>query len=247
MICPKCGKLLPDNINSIMTFCPVCGEKLFELGRKYLIEIHCSGQRDDENTSMLVFVDDKHLYEVKPGDSICFAVEAGVHSLKFRYKIRSKTITVLATSSYAINTFYNTLSGLIETIVKVVDDSEDGLNAEKLAETELTAPVMISEDGRKSFDILMGEDEPEYVIKATSGFKTGILRLFTERMEFSSSADIRKDITYYKDVAGVKKKMGAIDVQCEGNVHKVYSIPKDIYNEVMAYLNNKISEVQKKN
>lgn len=32
-----------------------------------------------------------------------------------------------------------------------------------------------------------------------------------------------------------------IDILCDGNIHKIYSIPKDIYNEVMSFLNNRHS------
>jgi hypothetical protein len=193
---------------------------------------------------MMVFVDERNMYEVAPGDSICFALDAGFHTIKFRYKIRSKTITILAASSYAIRTYYNTLSGLIETTVSMVEDSEEGISPQELDKRALTSPVMVSEDGQKTFDILLGDDDPEYEIKVTSGLKEGILRLFSERLEFSPVNDLKKEIVNYKNIVSVRKKMGSIDVQCDGNVHKVYSIPKDIYNEVMAFLTNRISEVQ---
>ena len=244
MNCPKCGKQLPENMNIRMNFCPACGDKLFVAGRKYLIEIHCVGQRESENSAMMVFLDDRHLYEVLPGETICFAVEAGFHTLKFRQKIRSKTINLLVTSSYVLKTYYNTLSGLIETSVGIVDDSEKGIDPKELAKKELTSPVMISEDGQRTFDIMLGDDDPEYEIKVTSGLKEGILRLYSERCEFSPSSSYAKEVTHYKNVLAVRKKMGSLDIQCEGNVHKVYSIPKDIYNEVMAFLTNRISEVQ---
>ncbi len=244
MICPKCGRQLPDNISRMISFCPLCGDKLFEAGRKYLVEIQCAGQRNGDFTNMMVFVDERNMYEVAPGDSICFALDAGFHTIKFRYKIRSKTITILAASSYAIRTYYNTLSGLIETTVSMVEDSEEGISPQELDKRALTSPVMVSEDGQKTFDILLGDDDPEYEIKVTSGLKEGILRLFSERLEFSPVNDLKKEIVNYKNIVSVRKKMGSIDVQCDGNVHKVYSIPKDIYNEVMAFLTNRISEVQ---
>ena len=244
MNCPKCGKMLPENINVRMNFCPACGDKLFVVGRKYLIEIQCTGQRGSETPAMMVFLDDRHLYEVLPGETICFAVEAGFHSIKFRQKIRSKTINLLVINSYVMKIYYNSLSGLIETRVSIVDDSGDGIDPEELAKKELTEPVMISEDGQKSFDIMLGDDDPEYEFKATSGFLEGTLRLYSERCEFLPSKSYSKDVTHYKNVLGVKKKLGNMDIQCAGNVHKVYSIPKDIYNEVMAFLTNRISEVQ---
>lgn len=244
MNCPKCGKQLPENMNIRMNFCPACGDKLFVAGRKYLIEIQCVGQRESENSAMMVFLDDRHLYEALPGETICFAVEAGFHTLKFRQKIRSKTINLLVTSSYVLKAYYNTLSGLIETSVGIVDDSEKGIDPKELAKKELTSPVMISEDGQRTFDIMLGDDDPEYEIKVTSGLKEGILRLYSERCEFSPSSSYAKEVTHYKNVLAVRKKMGSLDIQCEGNVHKVYSIPKDIYNEVMAFLTNRISEVQ---
>ena len=243
MNCPKCGKELPENNNVRINFCPVCGDRLFVAGRKYLVEIQGFGPRDGEN-AMMVFLDDRILYEVKNGESICFPVEAGFHVLKFRQKIRSKVINLLVTSSYLIKTYYNTLSGLIETNVNIVENSEGGIAKEDLDKRDLTSPVMISEDGQRSFDIMLGDDEPEYELKVTSGLMEGVLRLYSERCEFSPSSNYSKDVTHYKNVLSVKKKMGSLDIQCEGNVHKVYSIPKDIYNEVMAFLTNRISEVQ---
>ena len=103
----------------------------------------------------------------------------------------------------------------------------------------MTKPVMVSEDGQRGIDIMLGEDEPEYEINVTSGLKEGILRIYSERLEFTEQGDFKKDIVQYKDVVAVRKKLGSIDVQCAGNVHKVYSIPKDIYNEVMAFLTNR--------
>jgi len=243
MNCPKCGKALPENAGVRINFCPVCGGKLFVAGRKYLIEIQGQGARDGEN-GMMVFLDEHVLYEVRPGESICFPVEAGFHTLKFRQKIRSKAINLLVTSNYLIKTHYNSLSGLIETNVQIVENTEGGIGQEELNKKNITSPIMVSEDGQRSFDIMLGDDEPEYEIKVTSGLQEGILRLYTERCEFSPSNSYSKDVTLYKNVMSVKKKMGSIDIQCEGNVHKVYSIPKDIYNEVMAFLTNRISEVQ---
>ncbi len=247
MNCPKCGKRLPDNMSMNIRFCPLCGEKLFDEGKKYLIEIQCTGQRSGENDVMMVFVDDMHMYEVRPGENICFAVEAGFHSIKFRYKIRSRSISLLVANSYSIRTYFNTLSGLIETNVNIVENSGAGLSTGELAQKKLTKPVMVSEDGKRSFDVMLGDDDPEYEIKVTSGLKEGVLRIYSERLEFSPSDELKKEIISYKNVTAVKRKMGSIDVQCEGNVHKVYSIPKDIYNEVLAFLTNRVGEVQGKN
>ena len=108
----------------------------------------------------------------------------------------------------------------------------------------MAVPVMESEDGTRSFDVILGEDDPDYEIKVTSGLREGTLRLYSERCEFSIEGNFKNEITSYKDVAEVKKKMGSIDIVCDGNVHKVYSIPKDTYNEVLAYLTNRISAVK---
>ncbi len=243
MKCPNCGEQLPE-LN--MSFCPLCGKKLFEKGRKYIVEISCAGQRDFSNTVMMIFVDEKELYEVKPGDSICFALNAGVHSIKFRYKIRSKTITILATSNYSIKTHYNSLSSLIETSVLQLPNSAGGISEDELSGIELTTPVMVAANGKNSFDAIFGDDDPEYEIKVTTGFKEGILRLYPERCEFKLEDDFKKDVTQYKNIVSVKKKMGSIDIQCDGNVHKIYSIPKDIYNEVLAFLTNRIAEGRSK-
>jgi hypothetical protein len=225
----------------------MCGDRLFDEGKKYLIEVQCTGQRGGENDVMMVFVDDMHMYEVRPGESISFAVEAGFHTIKFRHKIRSRSISLLVSCSYSIRAYFNTLSGLIETSVNMVENSAGGLSASELTDKKLTKPVMVSEDGKRSFDVMLGDDDPEYEIKVTSGLKEGILRIYSERLEFSPSDELKKDIINYKNVTSVKRKMGSIDVQCEGNVHKVYSIPKDIYNEVLAFLTNRVGEVQGKN
>ena len=231
-------------MNMKISFCPICGEKLFVAGRRYLIDIQCLGQSYGDTDMLMVFLDDTSLYEVRPGENICFPVEAGFHTLKFRRRIRSKTISLLVTSSYVIRTNFNSLSGLIETSVNMVEDSEDGIDAADLVDRDITSPVMVSPDGWRTFGIMLGDDEPEFEIKCSSGLAEGVLRIYTERAEFSPSNKIKNDIVHYKNVVAVRKKMGAIDLQCEGNVHKVYSIPKDIYNEVMAYLTNRVAEVQ---
>ena len=240
MNCPNCRKILPDRVNNKINFCPFCGGKLYEDGKEYLVEVSCTGQRNLSGGTMMLFVDDTIYYEVDPGDKIYFTARAGFHSFKFRHKIRSKTIQLLLTANYSIKVYYNTLSGLIETNVSEVDEKQyDSV----FGEAALTPPVMVSSDGQRGFDIMLGEDEPEYEISVTSGFKEGILRIYAERCEFSSEKDFKKEVVYLKDVLAVKKKMGSIDFVCAGNVHKVYSIPKDIYNEVMAFLNNRIEEI----
>ena len=227
-----------------INYCPLCGERLFEEERNYLIEVQFAGQRSEDKIQMLVFVDENALYEINAGDHICFSVKAGFHVLKFRHKIRSKTITLLVTSSYVIKVQHNSISGLIETSVNVVGNSSAGISQEDIARSSLTEPVMVSEDGRRIFEMMLGNDDPEFEIQVTSGLNNGVLRIFYNRCEFSFEEQNRKDITFFKDIVSARKKMGAIDLQCEGNVHKVYSIPKDIYNEVIAFLNNRIAEIQ---
>jgi len=236
MICPYCKRQLPDNINPKIKFCPLCGKKLFEDGNDYIIQITCVGHRTGDGNVMMVFLDEKQLYEVKTGETIRFAVKAGFHMLKFRQKIRSKNITLLVNSGYQIKTTYNTVSGLIETNIKKNEDEDD----DKIIEADLTMPVMISDMGARGFDSLLGVDEPEFVVKATEGLKEGVLSIYSERLEFKGNIDITKDVVDYKNIVSVKKKMGTIDILCDGNVHKIYSIPKDIYNEVMSFLNNRI-------
>ncbi len=243
MNCPKCGEELPNQLSSKLKFCPVCGAPLFKVGKHYLIEVVCTGPRSDAENPMMIFVDDRIMYEVHPTETIVFPVPAGFHVLKFRQKIRDKVVSLLVTSNYTIRAYFNTLSGLIETNVSRVEDTEEGLDPVDLATRHVTAPVMVSEDGKRSFDVLLGDDDPEYEIKVTSGLLEGMLRIFSERCEFSASCKFKKEVTHYKDVIAVKKKMGTIDLVCEGNVHKVYSIPKDIYNDVLSYLNNRVEEV----
>ena len=244
MICPKCKKALPSNMNMNIRFCPLCGEELFARGKNYVIEVQCVGQRESEDAILMLFVDDRQMNEVKAGDSIFIALEAGFHSLKFRQKIRSKTISLPVNSDYVIRSYFNSLSGLIETNVQKVQVAGGDNNTKGHAGIKITKPVMVSVDGKKTFDVMLGDDDPEYEFAATSGFKEGVLRLFSERCEFSPDDKFKKEVLQYKEIVSVKRKMGALDIECAGNVHKVYSIPKDIYNEVMAFLTNRISEVQ---
>ena len=243
MICPKCGKSLPGKMWMSFRFCPFCGERLFDEGRKYLLEIQCVGQREGDN-AMIVFLDDRQMYEAKAGDSIYIAVDGGFHSIKFRQKIRSRIITLLVNCNFVLKAYFNSLSGLIETNVNKVEGSSGGITPKSLGDKKITSPVMVTEEGEKAFDILLGDDYPEFEFKATSGFKEGILRIYSERCEFSTEGQFKKEVIQYKNVVAVKRKMGSLDIECAGNVHKVYSIPKDIYNEVMAFLTNRISEVQ---
>ena len=193
---------------------------------------------------MMVFVDEKQLYEVKAGETICFAVKAGFHALKFRQKIRSKNITLLVNSGYAIKATYNTVSGLIETSVVKFDDDDEEASERRVREADLTVPVMVSETGARGFDSVLGVDDPEFEVKATEGLKEGVLSIYSERLEFMGKSDMAKEVVDYKNVISVKKKMGTIDILCDGNVHKIYSIPKDIYNEVMSFLSNRIEDVR---
>ena len=244
MNCPKCGKRLPNDLNMKITFCPICGERLFEAGKKYLIEVQCAGTRSADGATTKMFVDDRQLYELIPGENICVLVDAGFHTFKFRHNIRNKSIELLVNSGYVVKTYYNILSGLIETNVSKVKNSVEGVNLKEINEMHLAVPVMETDGDQKAFDIMLGEDDPDYEMKVTTGFLEGTLKIFSERIEFLTEGSYKKEVIYYKDVLEVKKKMGSIDVVCEGNVHKVYSIPKDTYNEVLAYLTNRISAVR---
>lgn len=237
MNCPNCSHILPDNISNKINFCPFCGGKLFEDGKDFMLEISCTGQRNLDGGVIMLFLDDSTLYEIQPGDNIYIKVRAGFHTMKFRHKIRNKTIHVLVTNNYSIRAYYNSLSGLIETVISEVDDKQ---YARTFSTARIAKPTMVTTEGERGLDILLGEDDPEYEINATSGFKEGILRIYAERCEFSSEKDFNKEVVQYKDVIAIKKKMGSLDIQCAGNVHKVYSIPKDIYNEVLAFLTNRV-------
>lgn len=243
MNCPNCKKVLADNVNTKINFCPFCGGKLYEDGKDFLIEVICTGQRSLSGGTMMLFVDDTSFYEVEPGNTIYFPVRAGFHTFKFKHKIRNKAIQLLVGADYSIRVYFNSLSGLIETNVTEVDEKQHDA---AFGNVKITPPVMVTSEGQKGFDIMLGEDDPEYEISVTSGLKEGILRLYAERCEFSSQKDFKKEIVQYKDVVEARKKMGAVDLVCAGNVHKVYSIPKDIYNEVMAFLTNRIEEVNGK-
>ena len=241
MNCPNCNREFPDNMNIKIKFCPMCGSRLFEDGKEYVIQVECVGQRSMGEPNMMVFLDDRQLYEVQAGESICFAAKAGFHTIRFRQKVRNKNITLLVNSSYAIKAYFNSLSGLIETgITKYVDNN----NEFKINTMSLTPPIMVVENDKAGFDTLLGNDGPDYEFRVSSGLKEGTLAIYGERCEFIADTSMIKEIVYYKNVVAVKKKMGSIDIQCDGNVHKVYSIPKDIYNEVLAFLSNRIEEVK---
>ncbi len=240
MRCPKCSERLPDYTKIKLRFCPVCGERLFEQGEKYHITIICSGQRNLTDSAMHVFVDEKQMYEMMPADKIVIELDSGFHSIKFKRNIRNKNISLLVSANYEIRVYFNTLSGLIETVVSQIIEK-------KGMEVAATPPKMVSEDGRKTFDILFEEDDPEYDFKTTSGFTEGRLKIYSMRCEFIKDVSLKKEVTNYKDVLRVRKKMGSIEFKCDGNVRKVYSIPKDIYNDVMAFLTNRIQDIKRSN
>ena len=238
MKCPNCGGILKTNMN----FCPFCGKKVFEDGKEFLIKISCQGHRDDDKSVMKVFVDDEKLYEVRPGEVICFSAKAGYHTLKFRHKIRTKRIQIQLLSNYVIKVNYNSLTSLIETSVSGIDDMTDPDNQAEFEDIFISEPVLTSDN--KKWEISnIDKDGPDYEIKASSGFKEGTLSLFAERCEFKCEADFKVDITEYKNVLKISRKMGSIDFECAGKIHKVYSIPKDSYNEVMAYLTNHLEAI----
>ena len=240
MNCPNCNVALPDGINTRINFCPSCGGKLYQSGKKYLIEVMCTGQRSFEGSDMLLFVDDKAAYDLIANEKIVLSVNAGFHSFRFKKGLRSKSIQLLISGNYTIKVYYNTLSGLFETtITEVLDENYE----EVFGNAKSVGPMLTAHEKKEEFDTLLGENNPDYVINATSGFREGILRLYAGRCEFSCG-DINREVTQYKDMLSVKKKTGSIDIICAGNVHKVYSIPKDIYNEVIAYLNNKIEKIK---
>lgn len=240
MNCPNCNHILPDNISHKINFCPYCGGKLFETGKEFLLEVSCTGQRNLDGGVIMLFLDDSTLYEIQPGDKIIISVRAGFHTLNFRHKIRNKVIQVLVSNNYTIRAYYNSLSGLIETTVSEVDEKH---YKSVFGSAKIAKPVMVTNEGQKGLDIMLGEDAPEYEVSATTGFKEGILRIYAERCEFSCEKDFKKEVVQYKDVVAIKKKMGSLDIHCTGNVHKVYSIPKDIYNEVLSFLTNRIADV----
>ena len=247
MKCPKCGKILPENINSKIKFCIYCGEELFEEGEKYTIQINVIGARSDGMGPMLVFVDDKEMFETKIMDNIYIQVPAGFHEFKFRKGIRSKSISLLINSNFMIRATFNTLSGLIDTKITMV--TEDLINSGTVEVPDFTKvpiakPAVVSFDGAKTFDVMLGDDDPEFDFNTASGLTEGILRVFSNRLEFISEGQYKKETLNYENIVGIRRKMGSVDIQCEGNVHKIYSIPKDIYNDVLAYLTNRISEVK---
>ncbi len=243
MRCPNCKQVLSDNIDFKLNFCPLCGKRLYDSSKNYLLYIHSIGQSDTDTGHLLVFVDEKLMYEVRPDNGLLLRLSSGFHTIKFRHKIRDKKIQILMDSDFDIKVYYNSITSLIETTVTEVEGTEDGSSAKRISDSELSVPVMISENGEKGFDVALGDDEPDYTLKATSGLCEGVLKIFTERLEFMPNGGMKKDTVNFKNVISVSRKMGSLDLQCDGNVHKIYSIPKESYNEVLAFLTNRIGEV----
>ena len=211
--------------------------------KRYLIQIQTNFTRE-QGEKMMVFVDDRELYEAKPMETISIVLEEGFHMIRFRYKIRDKLMPLLVSSGYTIAANYNSLSGLIEVNIRKTPDSENGIDDNELKFMDMTEPSVVSKEGRKGLDIAIEDDDPVYVFSGTSGLKEGVLRIYEKRLEFATTKDLKIETVRYSNVIAVKPKMGSIDLQCEGNVHKVYSIPKENYNEVMAFLNNRIAKEQ---
>ncbi|MBO6239855.1 MAG: hypothetical protein J6O61_03305 [Butyrivibrio sp.] len=244
MRCNNCKQILNDKISGKLNFCPICGNKLFDDDKQFLIRVFSVGQRENLPGNMLVFVDERILYEAKPGNGVLFSINGGFHTFKFRCGVRSKVIQILIDSDFEVKSYYNTLTGLIETGFAPVEGTSNGHTSQEIDAEELSQPIMVSETGEKGFRMLLGEDEPDYDIVATSGLLEGKLKIYGDRIEFSPDNMNKPDITDYINIVSVRRKMGAVDVQCEGNVHKIYSIPKDIYNEVMVYLTNRIDSIK---
>lgn len=244
MRCPNCKQTLADNINTKVNFCPFCGKRLYDTSKHYLMHIYSMGAVDMALGNMLVFIDERLMYEVKAGEGLLIVLEAGFHTIKFRVGVRNKSIQILLDADFEIKAHFNTATSLIETLVNEMEGTEDGHNAESISKEEISQPVMISETGEKGFETVLGDDMPEYEFKASSGLLEGELKLYSERLEFTPAGGMKKETLDYKNIVAVNRKMGTIDVQCAGNVHKVYSIPKDIYNEVIVFLTKKIEEVK---
>ncbi len=236
MNCPKCKGIIPDNGPEQLNYCPFCGVKLFDTDNEYLIEVTNIGHRNLDR-AMILLVDEIAIYELRPEESIYFSIKGGYHVLKFRYDIRSKPIQIMVSSNYTIRVNYNSLSSLIETAVSAIDNEsfKDMIKNSRRAVPVLDAGKLGSREAA-----LLGEDGPEVEMRVSTGLKEGLLRIYADRMEFSADNELKRDITNYTDVLSVSKKLGSIDIRCDGNVHKIYSIPKDIYNDVMAFLNNRI-------
>lgn len=240
MNCPKCKGKIPDRGSEQLNYCPFCGAKLFDAEKEYMIEVTNIGHRNLER-AMILFVDDRAFYELKPEESIFFPITGGYHTFKFRYDIRTKPIQIMVSSNFTIRVNYNSLSSLIETAVSAVD--KDSF-MELTKNSKRAVPVAHSAKSGGRDTALLSEDGPEFEMRVSTGLKEGLLRIYADRMEFSADNELKKEITNFTEVVSVSKKLGSIDIRCDGNVHKIYSIPKDIYNEVIAYLNNKISKIK---
>lgn len=244
MRCHNCKQILDDKISSKLNFCPLCGTRLFDESKTFFVTIYSVGQRENVAGDMLIFVDERILYEATPGNGVFFNINGGFHTIKFRTGVRTKVIQILIDSDFEIRAYFNSLTSLIETNVNPLEGTGAGHTPKEIAAEQFTEPKMVSDIGEKGFQMILGEEEPDYDVEATSGLMVGKLKIYGDRMEFSPDRINKTDVTDFIKIVGVRRKMGAIDVQCEGNVHKIYSIPKDTYNEIMVYLTNRIQEIR---
>ena len=242
MICPKCLK----EVGSKFKFCPYCGESLDNKDTIKLTIVR-KGQRFEDNPAMTVFIDDTSVYHINSGEKIVLNIAAGWHSIKFAFKVREKTIDLNITQNQMIEVEYNTLSGLLETVLtpRLNYTFKDGKvkqveNAASSA-TEINLDVAASRaDSAVIAEMRANNNKPMFVIKTTTGFLKGELFIYADRAEFVTDNNKKSTVIKYSNVKSVDKKMGNLDIVEKNDNHNIYVIPREKFNDVYVYLNEHV-------
>jgi len=245
MICPKCQKEAGNKFK----FCPFCGTELSNPG-KIKLTIVRKGQRFDNNSSMTVFVDDDAVYHLNSGEKIVLTIPIGWHSIKFAFKIREKTIDLNITQNQMIEVEYNTLSGLLETILtpRLNYTFKDGKvkpieNAASSA-AEVDLDVAASRvDANVIAEMRANNNKPAFEIKTTTGFLKGDLFIYADRAEFVTDTNNKNSVVKYDNVRSVDKKMGNIDIVEKNDNHNIFVIPREKFSDVYMYLSEHVKAI----
>ena len=243
MICPKCRKKSGDKFK----FCPYCGEPLENLDCVRLTIVR-KGQRFDNNPPMTIFIDDDSVYHLKSGEKIVIKnMQSGWHSIKFAFKVREKTIDLNITQNQMIEVEYNSLSGLIETILTprhnytVKDGKVTEVENAASAATEIDLDVAASRaDAAVIAEMRANNNKPVFEIKTTTGFLSGELVIYADRAEFVTENKNKSMVLPYLEVRSVEKKMGNIDIVGKDDSHNIFVIPREKFSDVFIYLNEHI-------
>ncbi|MCR4902328.1 MAG: SHOCT domain-containing protein [Butyrivibrio sp.] len=242
MICPKCRKNAGDKFK----FCPFCGAELTNT-QQIKLTIVRKGQRFDDNPAMTVFIDEEAVYYIRSAEKLVLNIDPGWHSIKFIFKIREKTIDLNINQNTMIEAEYNTLSGLIETVLTprinftVKDGKVKSVENAASSATEINPnAVGTKADPSVIAEMRAGNNKAMYEIKTTTGFLNGTLYIYANRVEFITGANNKTTLISFNDVKKVEKKMGNIDIVEKDDNHNIFVIPREKFTEVFSYLNEHV-------